>query len=74
MARLYNGMTEEEILAAGKTFSLGTPEVARRRADVKAALDKVNNATWEDAEERAACLMQATRISSKATARRSAAS
>ena len=56
MARLYNGMTEEEILAAGKTFSLGTPEVARRRADVKAALDKVNNATWEDAEERAACL------------------
>ena len=29
MARLYNGMTEEEILAAGKTFCLGTPEVAR---------------------------------------------
>lgn len=56
MPRLYNGMTEGEILAAGKTFSLGVPEVARRRADVKAALDKVNNATWDDAGERDACL------------------
>lgn len=56
MARLYNGMTEEEIIAAGKTFSLGTPEVAKRRGSVREALDAVNNATWEDPEERMECL------------------
>lgn len=52
MARLYNGMTEEEILAAGKTFSLGTPQVKQRRVSVRENLDAVNGDSWEDLEAR----------------------
>ncbi|MBQ9954439.1 MAG: sugar O-acetyltransferase [Eggerthellaceae bacterium] len=54
MARLYNGMTEEEILAAGKTFCLGTPEVAARRIGVKKTLDAINDGDWENPEDRVA--------------------
>ncbi len=59
MARLYNGMTEEEIIAAGKTFSLGTPQVKQRRVSVKKNLDAINNNSWEDPEERMEALRNA---------------
>lgn len=52
MARLYNGMTEEEILAAGKTFSVNSPAAAQRHIAVKAKLDAINNDTWETPEQR----------------------
>lgn len=52
MARLYNGMTEQEIIEAGKTFSVGTPEAFERRASVRKALDTINNRIWESSEQR----------------------
>ena len=51
MARLHNGLTEEEILQAGKTFNLGTPEMKARRNFVMEKLNKINRGIWDSPEE-----------------------
>ena len=52
MAKLYNGMTEDEIIESGKTFNVNSPEAQARHIAVKKTLDTINNAVWENAEER----------------------
>ncbi len=52
MAKLYNGMTEQEIIEAGKTFSVGSPEAYARHEAVREVLDRINNGKWESAEQR----------------------
>ena len=52
MARLYNGMTEQEIIEAGKTFSVGSPEAYARHEAVRKVLDRINNGTWESPGQR----------------------
>ena len=49
-------VTEQEIIEAGKTFSVGSPEVYARRQAVRKVLDRINSGTWESAEQRLECL------------------
>ena len=52
MARLINGMTEDQIIESGKTFNVNSSEAQARRVAVKKALDTINNATWETPDQR----------------------
>ena len=52
MVRLFNGMTEDEIIESGKTFSVNSPQAQARHIAVKEALDAINGGTWESPEER----------------------
>ena len=52
MERLFNGMTEDEIIESGKTFSVNSPQAQARHIAVKEALDAINGGTWESPEER----------------------